>query len=68
MMLNGAAPPFVPSLMAQLAPGGLLLAAAGLPGQVHWRVFEKVDAALVARADLGPADIGALIPGTSAMD
>lgn len=65
MILNGAAPPYVQTLIAQLAPGGLMLAAAGLAPAVHWRVFEKVDAALTVRVDLGPADVRPLEPGVA---
>jgi protein-L-isoaspartate(D-aspartate) O-methyltransferase len=65
MILHGAAPPFVSALIAQLAPGGLMLAAAGLAPKVHWRVFENVDGALAARADLGPADVKPLEPGVA---
>jgi protein-L-isoaspartate(D-aspartate) O-methyltransferase len=63
IVLGATAPPFIPKLIAQLAPGGVLLAPAGLGATPHWRRFEKVGEHLVERADFGPASALALKPG-----
>jgi protein-L-isoaspartate(D-aspartate) O-methyltransferase len=66
IVLGGAAPPFIPRLIAQLAPGGWLLAPTGLGAQVRWRLFEKLGDVLQERADFGPAQARPLAPGLSA--
>jgi protein-L-isoaspartate(D-aspartate) O-methyltransferase len=64
MVLCAAAPPFIPHLIAQLAPGGRLLAPTGIGPEPRWRLFEKVEDRLVERADWGPARMPALQTGT----
>jgi protein-L-isoaspartate(D-aspartate) O-methyltransferase len=63
IVLCGAAPPFIPRLIADLVDGGILAAPSGMAGDIRLRRFEKSEGRLVEREDFGPIAAAPLKPG-----